>query len=146
MVEIGKVVKVKKNKAYVQFDRKSACDSCHMCATTKNGMKVQTVIENKLKVNVGDYVEVEMGDKFVLTAAFVVYIIPLILIGAGIGIGSIWGEIWEIVLAMVGLVVGFMIAIGLDKLLKKKKGFTPQMTRVADATEIERKPLDFSNK
>ncbi len=146
MTEIGQVVKIKGSKATVEFDRKSACDSCHMCAVTKDGMKVKTVLKNSLDVNVGDYVEVEMGDKFVLTAAFIVYIIPLILVGVGIGVGSIWGEIYEIVLAMVGLVVGFLIALGCDKLVRNKKGYSPQMVRIADATEVERKPLDFNQK
>ena len=46
MTERGVVTKVKGNRATVEFDRKSACDSCHMCAVTRDGMKVKIVIDN----------------------------------------------------------------------------------------------------
>jgi len=141
--EIGEVVKLKKNNAVVRFDRKSACDSCHMCAVTKDGMKVETVIPNSLNVNVGDFVAVEMGDKFVLTAAVIVYIIPLLLVGAGIGIGILFSETMQIILAVAGLLLGFGIAILLDKVVRKKKGFSAQMVRVAAASEIVKKPLEL---
>ena len=71
MIEKGTIVKIKGDKATVQFDRKSACDKCHMCAVTKDSMKVQVVVKNTLNLNVGDYVAVEMGRRFVLTAAFI---------------------------------------------------------------------------
>ncbi|HKL93981.1 MAG TPA: SoxR reducing system RseC family protein [Clostridia bacterium] len=143
MLEIGKITKLKKNSAVVSFDRKSACDSCHMCATTRGGMKVETLVPNALQANVGDYVEVEMGDKFVLTAAVIVYIIPLLLVGAGIGIGVLFSETVQIILAAAGLILGFVIAFLLDKVVKKKKGFSPQMVRIASESEIERKPMEL---
>lgn len=131
MTERGVVAKIKGNKATVRFDRRSACDKCHMCATTKDGMKVEVVVENTLGANVGDFVEVEMGEKYVLTAAAIVYVIPLVLIGAGIGIGTLINELAQALLALAGLVVGFVIAILLDRLvIRKKKGFTPTMKSI----------------
>ena len=100
MTERGVVSKVKGNKATVRFERQSACDKCHMCAVTKDGMKVEIVIENTLGANEGDCVEVEMGEKYVLTAATIVYVIPLILTGVGIGIGTLINEIAQICLGM----------------------------------------------
>lgn len=143
MLEIGQVVKLQKNNAVVCFDRKSACDSCHMCATTKSGMKVETTVANTLGVNVGDYVEVKMGERFVLTAAVIVYIIPLLFMGAGIGIGLLFSELVQVILSLVGLAIGVGIAILLDKVVKKKKGFSPQMVRVASESEIEKKPMEL---
>ena len=131
MTERGVVSKVKGNKATVRFERQSACDKCHMCAVTKDGMKVEIVIENTLGANEGDCVEVEMGEKYVLTAATIVYVIPLILTGVGIGIGTLINEIAQICLGIGGLVVGFVIAILLDKLvIRKKKGFVPTMKAI----------------
>ena len=92
MTERGVVVKVKGKRATVRFDRRSACDSCHMCAVTRDGMKVEVVIENTLGANVGDFVEVEMAQKFVLTAAVIVYLIPLVLVAFGVGVGVIFSE------------------------------------------------------
>ncbi len=135
MTERGMVAKIKGNKATVRFDRRSACDKCHMCAVTKDGMKVEVVVENTLGANVGDYVEVEMGEKYVLTAAAIVYVIPLVLIGVGIGIGTLINELAQALFALGGLIVGFVIAILLDKLvIRKKKGFTPRMTAICTET------------
>lgn len=130
MIEKGKIVKIKGDKATVQFDRKSACDNCHMCAVVKDPTKVQIVVKNTLNLSVGDYVAVEMGQKYVVTAAAIVYMIPLALTGAGIGLGTLLSELWQVIFAFIGLIVGFGIAIALDKVLKKKKGFTPQMVEI----------------
>ncbi len=138
MTERGVVVKVKGGRATVRFDRKSACDSCQMCAVTKDGMKVEVMLENNLNASVGDTVCVQMGDKFVLTSAVIVYIIPLILVGAGIGIGTLISEIAQILFALGGLVVGFVIAFLLDRFaIRKKKGFYPVMTEISSKCNTE---------
>lgn len=138
MTERGVVVKVKGKRATVRFDRRSACDSCHMCAVTRDGMKVEVVIENTLGANVGDFVEVEMAQKFVLTAAVIVYLIPLALVALGVGIGVLFNELTQILLAVGGLVGGFVIAFLLDKfVIRKKKGFSPQMKSICLQTADE---------
>lgn len=138
MTERGVVAKVKGKRATVRFDRRSACDSCHMCAVTKDGMKVEVVVENTLGANVGDFVEVEMGEKFVLTAAAIVYVIPLVLTGAGIGFGTLISELAQILMAFGGLIIGFVIAFLLDRfVIRKKKGFRPTMKSICPQTPEE---------
>lgn len=138
MTERGVVAKIKGKKATVRFDRRSACDSCHMCAVTRDGMKVEVIIDNTLNANVGDFVEVEMGEKFVLTAAAIVYIIPLILVGAGIGLGTLVSELAQILMAVSGLIIGFVIAFLLDRfVIRKKKGFSPVMKAICPESAVE---------
>lgn len=138
MTERGVVAKIKGGRATVRFDRRSACDHCHMCAVTKDGMKVEVVVENTLNANVGDFVEVEMGEKFVLTAAAIVYVIPLALVGAGIGIGTLVSELAQIIMAFCGLTAGFVIAFLLDRfVIRKKKGFRPVMKAICTQTTQE---------
>lgn len=135
MTERGIVAKVKGKRAWVRFDRRSACDHCHMCAVTKDGMKVEVCLDNSLNANVGDFVEVEMGERYVLTAATIVYVIPLVLTGAGIGIGTLISELAQILMAFGGLILGFVIAFLLDKfVIRKKKGFRPQMKCICTPT------------
>ena len=138
MTERGVVVKVKSKRATVRFDRRTACDSCHMCAVTRDGMKVEVVIENTLNANVGDFVEVEMAQRFVLTAAVIVYLIPLALVALGVGLGVLFNQLTQILLAVGGLVLGFVIAFLLDRfVIKKKKGFSPQMKSICLQTVDE---------
>ncbi|MDR2635191.1 MAG: SoxR reducing system RseC family protein [Clostridiales bacterium] len=127
MVERGTIVKLKKDKAVVSFDRHSACDKCRMCVVSKGGMKVEILIKNTLDKNVGDTVSVEMGNKYVMTAALIVYVIPLILVAVGLICGKSAGETVQIILACAGLVLGFAIGVVLDSALKKIKGFSPVM-------------------
>ena len=101
-------------------------------------MKVEVVIENTLGANVGDFVEVEMGERYVLTAAAVVYVIPLVLIGVGIGLGTLLNELAQVLLGLAGLIVGFVVAILLDRLvIRKKKGFCPTMKCICPKTPDE---------
>ncbi len=138
MTERGVVTKIKGNKATVSFDRKSACDECHMCAVTKDTMKVEIVVENTLNANVGDFVSIEMGERFVLTAATIVYIIPLVLVFAGIMIGRVLSDLASILFAVGGLVIGFVIAFVLDRcVIRKKKGFSPQMKEICPQDPVK---------
>ena len=136
MIEWGTVVKLKGDKAVVRFNRKSACDNCRMCAVTKDGMKVEVVVKNTLNLSVGDSVAVEMGERFVLTAAVIVYIIPLLLVGLGIYLGLFISDLMSAIFAVAGLVLGFIIAIIIDKQLKKKKGFSPRMVEEQMAVSL----------
>jgi len=136
LIEWGTVVKLKGDKAVVRFNRKSACDNCRMCAVTKDGMKVEVVVKNTLNLSVGDSVAVEMGERFVLTAAVIVYIIPLLLVGLGIYLGLFISDLMSAIFAVAGLVLGFIIAISIDKQLKKKKGFSPRMVEEQMAVSL----------
>ncbi len=135
MVECGKVIKIeKKNNVRVSFDRKSACDQCHMCAVSKSGKTVEIVVPNNVGAQIGDNVLVSMGDKFVLTAALIVYIIPLILVVIGVAVGASFGVGVQLTLVLVGLVIGFAIAAVLDKkVIRKKKGFVPEITKILES-------------
>lgn len=147
MIECGKVIKIKRNNAVVSFDRKSACDQCHMCAVSKSGKTVEITIPNVLDAEIGDTVEVTMGSRYVLTAAVIVYVIPLILVAAAVFIGEIWSDTVAIILTFVALAVGFAIAILLDKyVIRKKKGFVPEMTKLVLKAGDEEKLIEIEKK
>lgn len=132
MVEIGEVIKTEKGNATVSFERKTACDNCGMCAFNKDDMKVKLILKNDVNAKVGDVVEVSMGDRFVLMSAVIVYLIPLVLVGLGILIGTLCKLEYylQIILAAVGFVLGFVISAFIDKKLKKKKKYSPTITSI----------------
>lgn len=131
MTEKGVVFKVKGKKAVVRFDRRDACASCHMCSVAEDKQKVEVLLENSLNAKEGDIVEVEMGEKYVITAALIVYVIPLILVGVGIGVGQLVSELCQILMAIGGFVLGFVVAALLDKfVIRKKEGFRPSMKAI----------------
>lgn len=139
MVEIGEVIKTEKGNATVSFERKTACDKCGMCAFNKDDMKVKLVLKNDVNAKVGDVVEVSMGDRFVLISAVIVYLIPLVLVGLGILVGTLCNleDYIQIILAVVGLVLGFVISAFVDKKLKKKKKYSPTITNIVINNDMD---------
>ena len=133
MLEIGYVESVneKRGTAKVVFDRKSACDKCGMCLTAKGEkMKVYVEVKNTLGAKVGDKVGVAMSDKFVLRAAFIVYIIPVVLVGVGLAIFRKLNDLLLLVVIGVGLLLGVAVGITADRLIRKKSTFAPSMSQI----------------
>lgn len=138
MKETGSVIKVKGKTATVRFSRKSACENCGMCAFKKNEMFVKVKLPNVLHAQVGDEVAVEMGTGFVLTAAMIVYIIPLLAMAIGIFAFEPFGMTIQISLAVAFLLIGFIIAALLDRfVIRKKKGMKPQMVEIINASSLK---------
>lgn len=143
MVEKGEVIKIKKDRVVISFERKTECDKCGMCAFGKDDMKVKLTLKNDVNAVEGDIVEVSMGDKFVLASAFIVYLIPIFIVGLFIGLAIYFNlaEYIQIILAMLGLILGFIFSFFIDKKIKKEKGFSPVITAIVGHIdeEIEQK-------
>ncbi|MTI47776.1 SoxR reducing system RseC family protein [Sporosalibacterium faouarense] len=89
MNQLGYVTKVDNGIAHLEVRRVSACgDKCGSCGGGCNVPATKVKIKNSLGAEKGDMVEVEMQTDFVLKSAFLVYIMPLILMVGGI-IGGI---------------------------------------------------------
>ena len=142
MLEVGVVESIneKRGTAKVVFDRKSACDKCGMCLTAKGEkMKVYVEVKNTLGAKVGDKVGVAMSDKFVLKAAFIVYIVPVILVGIGLAVFRKLNDLLLLAVVAVGLLLGIGVGIFVDRLIRKKSTFAPSLTQIFPADEGEEK-------
>jgi len=145
MLEVGIVDKVndKRGTAKVVFDRKSACDKCRMCLTASGEkMKVYVEVKNTLGAKVGDKVGIAMNDRFVLKAAFIVYIIPVILVGIGLAIFRGFSDLLLLAVVAGGLVVGAAIGILVDRLIRKKGTFSPTMVEIYHDSPAEEPPAE----
>jgi len=133
MREIGIVANIKGDKATITLPRKSACDKCRMCLAAPEKDKVTITLNNQLGAIVGDKVAIEMSGGYVMTAAFIVYLMPLIFAVAGLIIGiNLWNEGIAIILTLTGLIIGFILVIIIDRRLKQKKGFAPRITEIVN--------------
>ena len=134
MTEIGKIIKIEDNQATVRFFRKGECDRCLICSTVRDSAQVELSVKNSLELNVGDYVKVEVYEKSNYRASILIYLLPLIFVALGAGLGSLAGLGASIIIGVVGLVVGLAFALPIDICVLRKNG-APRMLEVS--TEIE---------
>jgi len=143
MKEVGFVHKIKGSTATVRFERKTACENCNMCLKPREEMYVELRLKNSLNAKVGDKVEVTMGKRAVLTASFIVYVVPL-LIMAIVLVATFKLELWISLVASLGsLALSFVGVAIVDKLIiKKKADYLPVMSAIL----IENKNDSETNK
>ena len=122
MQEIGRVEKIdKRNYATVVFPRKQACEHCQMCFQTKDSMRVSVRVHNTLNAKVGDNVAVDMSERIVLKSAFVVYLIPVLLVLAALLITRSLDERMQIIAFFVALATSIIIDVIVEKVFRKKR-------------------------
>ncbi len=131
MKEVGVVHSIKGSFAIVRFQRKTACENCNMCLKPREEMYVELRLKNTLNAKIGDAVEVTMGQRSVLTASFIVYVIPLILMGIAIAC-TFKLETWiSLVISFSALLLGFGgVAIADRFIIRKRKDYFPFMTAI----------------
>ena len=127
MQEQGKVVKANEKTATVRVDKKDECSKCGMCLFPKNASHIDFEVENSLGVLEGDTVLIETKKEGKLLGVLLVFLVPLILIGAGLVIGlvAIKNELWALGISLALVVVWFCVLALIDKKLKKSIGFKP---------------------
>ncbi len=134
MRETGVVHKVRGRFATVRFDRKAACENCNMCLKPREANYVELRLENTLNAAVGDKVEVAMGDRAVLTAALLVYAVPLIVMGAALGF-TYTLELWICLTVSFGAMIFAFAAVSLiDRfVLRRRPEYMPKMIAIVSA-------------
>ena len=90
IIERGKVVESMDGLAVVIVNRSSACEGCGAkgaCHTFGGGKDAKVSVENSVEAKAGDMVEIGIEEASLVTASFIVYIVPVIalLLGAGAG-------------------------------------------------------------
>ena len=97
MEVLGRIMRTSGGQAQVAIVRDTACGhSCTSCGACQN-RELYIQAENPAQYPVGDMVYVEVPDKPPYKIAFVVYILPLLLIlglcvlfGTVFGVGTVW--------------------------------------------------------
>lgn len=120
MVEAqGQVVKLDDDFIWVETEIKSGCNQCSAKSGCGTGVlsvvlgkrRPQLRVKNSLDVKVGEAVIVAVEDNGIVTGSLLLYLLPLFMMILGAAIGdAVSGEGWAIILAVVGLVSGFLVA------------------------------------
>ncbi len=139
MLESGTIVEVKQETATILFKRSSACAKCGACGLTSNQTDMYLNIRNNLNAGVGDIVEVQTNTKSVLTASFIAYVIPLIFLIIGVGLGYYIDVTFKLIGnpdalgAILGIVLVACSYLGIryyEPKFKQNKTFLPKMVDI----------------
>jgi sigma-E factor negative regulatory protein RseC len=145
MQQVGKVIEVFDNhQAKLLMTKHAACESCGACHRGKENMNMNIIAFNEVDAQIGDTVEVDMETQSVLGAAFIVYVIPLFTLLAGlIGGNYLLKKIGftrniEIHAAGIGLIMmglTFLIIKLFDNVFKKDQRYIPAITKIVKDIE-----------
>ena len=133
MVQTGLIKKLHGNIADVEIHRSTACgDNCASCGLC-NGRTTIVKAANAAGAAEGDTVVIDMADKKVLGAAFLVYIVPLVLLVAGYFIGSALfkTEPGGIFTGFLLMLLSFLPIVFLDR--RSRQRYLPKITGIVKA-------------
>lgn len=125
-IERGTVLKVDGDFAQVAFERTARCDKCRACKVDRDGRRVVARVKNTLGAGVGDVVDVNMR-RMPQTLSCLIYLLPVILVAIGIGVGYDRSPAAMAILSAAGLILGLAVALPIDLAVLRKK-LRPVMT------------------
>jgi sigma-E factor negative regulatory protein RseC len=86
--ESGCVVSVNGDIAVVAVRMSGACEKCGLCLASSDGKEMLLLAKNEIGAREGDDVDIEILPGKVIAAAFVVYMIPVVMTIFGFLLGS----------------------------------------------------------
>ena len=131
---IGLVTSIKDGTAQIRFLRGSACAHCGACLTVGDS-EMEISLPNTLGAKEGDRVAVDLSPKRVVQASLLAYAVPLVLLIAGVFIGSRYADWAGLALGVGACGLSYLILRLVEKKSAKKHSFQPRMTRILDDWE-----------
>ena len=115
--------------ANIHFSRPEACSKCGACGSLSQTGSILLTAD----CHVGDWVRVEMPEGRFLEATAIAYVIPLIGLLLGIGLGWLLGGNRDAI-TLAGALVGLLLSVGIlwlvDKRISGKPEWMPRVTAV----------------
>lgn len=141
MKEVGKVIGISGKIAKVEMERTSACGKCRACSRGEEGSnKMYIDAHNGVGAKEGDTVAVNLETKKVLSAAMIIYFIPLVVLILGVVAGTSIArqmgiENYEVVGAIVGAIlvaISYVVIKMLEPKFRSDVHYNPIITEVID--------------
>ncbi len=126
MIEKGKVISVKGNIAEISMIAGDSCSSCPARGSCRLSEGIRVIdADNSIGAKQGDIVRIEIAGKAGLSAALIIFGIPVIMAVVGLIISSGMSETSRIAITVAGLIFGLVIAKIVDRISGNKRNFIP---------------------
>ncbi|MCK4358066.1 MAG: SoxR reducing system RseC family protein [Candidatus Cloacimonetes bacterium] len=132
--EIGIVVNIKNNFAFVEVEKDKNCTNCQLKSLCfyKGNEKTIFKIINSLNAKKGDKISFVIEPKIRIFISFLIYIVPIIFLITTYSVCKYIFNISEnlsIILAIISIPLCYFILKFIDKLFARKKLINPKMIR-----------------
>ncbi|ABY95233.1 hypothetical protein JCM16816_08380 [Thermoanaerobacter brockii subsp. lactiethylicus] len=140
MKERAIVVSKRGNQAEVEVIRTSACSKCRACSSGSNKQTLKVWAENETNAEVGQIVEIEMESRALLSATFILYVIPLagFILGVILGLkladilNIMWKELFSFLIGLLFIILVFAGIYANNRFFEKSRMFTARIVNVLD--------------
>ncbi|MCS7258928.1 MAG: SoxR reducing system RseC family protein [candidate division WOR-3 bacterium] len=119
MIEKGKVIKLSEKKATILISPSSKCGNCANANICNWNAKNQRTIELPvtIPINEGDDVIVEISPKYHFLSVFLIFLLPVILLTAGVVLGIVLQrDLFSFIFGS----IGFILALGIAKFVNNR--------------------------
>ncbi len=131
---IGLVTAVADGSVRIQFLRSPACAHCGACLTVGDS-EMEITLPNTVGAKEGDRVVVDLSPKRLVQASLLAYAVPLVLLIAGVLIGSRIADWAGLALGVAACGIGYLILRIVDRYSAKKRSFQPRIVRILEDWE-----------
>lgn len=137
----GRVIATDKDNATVVLMKHTACGDCGACHIGEENMNMKIEALNSASAEIGDKVMINMETPNVLTAAFIAYGIPLIMLICGIvggkSILTFLGvtkdvELYSLFIGLILLSLTYFIIKKNDDKFKESKKYLSEITEIIE--------------
>jgi positive regulator of sigma E activity len=123
----GIVVEVSGDRALVSLSDSAECSSCaakHACygLSGKKGLEINSWVRNDAGARAGDRVELELEPATSMLVIFITFLMPVMLLAGGYLLMSGRGEPVRAAGAGVGLFLGILLAVLVNRKLARRQG------------------------
>lgn len=140
MREKAIVVSKNGNKAEVEVIRTSACAKCRACSLGSEKKVIKVWVQNDVNANVGQVVEIEIENRALISATFIMYVIPLVsfLLGVILGLNFAntlniaWEEPFSLLTGLLFMSLAFLAIYLNNKRFEKSRMFTSRIVNILD--------------
>jgi len=138
--EEGTITKVAEDKAWVRVRRSAMCDVCKSksaCHIIGSSETMEAEALNTANGQEGDRVRIKIPSKSLWKISFILYMIPVIFLIAGIILGmklaqnySMEPELGALLLGVAGCILSFFPIKLFAKQVRKNKEYTPEIVKI----------------
>jgi sigma-E factor negative regulatory protein RseC len=125
----GNIIKIDGNTVTVKVLQLSACAHCEgkkFCTLAESKEKeIKIYDSNASKYSIGEEVQIIAQQKQLFTAVLWAYVLPLILLFAGVGLGTMltFTEVHSALLGLLAVAVYYVFLFAINKILSKSLEF-----------------------